>query len=61
MMTKEAEEKLLSIFKAFDTNNDGTLTEDELKEGFKEFMSDQMLVECDLEEIMKKIDINQDG
>ena len=30
MMTKEAEEKLMSIFKAFDKNNDGTLTEDEL-------------------------------
>ena len=32
--------EFLTRCKAFDKNNDGTLTEDELKEGFKEFMSD---------------------
>ncbi len=61
MMTKEAEEKLHRIFEAFDSNKDGALTDDELREGFKEFMGEQLLGECDLEEIMKRIDFNQDG
>ena len=38
MNTRVNEEKLMETFKEFDKNNDGTLSMDELREGFKEFM-----------------------
>jgi Ca2+-binding EF-hand superfamily protein len=48
MMSKTVEERLLATFKQFDKNNDGILTVDELREGFKEFMGDQIVFEEEL-------------
>jgi len=39
-MSKATEERLMVTFKQFDKNNDGILTVDELREGFKEFMGE---------------------
>lgn len=48
MMSKQNEEKLMATFKQFDKNNDGILTIDELREGFKEFMGEQIMFEEEL-------------
>lgn len=40
MNTKQSEEKLLKTFKDLDKNHDGTLTIDELKEGFIEYLGE---------------------
>jgi Ca2+-binding EF-hand superfamily protein len=40
MSTQQNEKRMLEIFKQFDTNNDGVLSEDEIREGFKEFAGD---------------------
>jgi len=45
MNTKQNEDKLLTIFKQFDTDHDGILTQEEVREGFKEFLGEQMLFE----------------
>lgn len=61
MNTKTNEDKLLAIFKQFDQDHDGILTADEIKEGFKEFLGDQMLFEGELDKIMEKVDLNRNG
>jgi Ca2+-binding EF-hand superfamily protein len=38
----------MKTFKELDKNNDGTLTVDELKEGFIEYMGDKILFEEEL-------------
>ena len=48
MNSKTNEEKLLQIFKEFDKNNDGTITMDELKDGFIEYLGDKLYFESDL-------------
>jgi len=40
MNTKVNEDKLLAIFKQFDTDQDGILTIEEIRDGFKEFLGD---------------------
>eukprot|EP00347_Sterkiella_histriomuscorum_P024166 403332075 len=61
MMSKQTEERLMQTFKQFDKNNDGILTIDELREGFKEFMGEQILFEDELQQIIKNVDFNQNG
>ena len=61
MNTKTNEDKLLAIFKQFDYDHDGILTVDEIKEGFKEFLGDQMLFEGELDKIMERVDLNRNG
>ena len=61
MNTKQNEDKLLTIFKQFDADNDGTLTLDEIREGFKEFLGEQMLFEGELNKIVEPIDLNRNG
>ena len=58
MNTKQQDDKLLSIFKQFDTNNDGVLSMDEIREGYKEFFGEQMMFDEELLAIIKKIDLN---
>jgi Ca2+-binding EF-hand superfamily protein len=48
----------VSIFKQFDKNNDGILTIDELREGFREFMGEQILFEDELKKIIDRVDFN---
>jgi calcium-dependent protein kinase len=61
MNTKQNEDKLLTIFKQFDQDHDGILTLDEIREGFKEFLGEQMLFEGELTKIMEQIDLNRNG
>lgn len=56
--TKQSEEKLLQIFKEFDKNRDGTLTIDELKEGFVEYLGEKMFFQTDLKRILTNVDLN---
>lgn len=51
----------MATFKQFDKNNDGILTVDELREGFKEFMGDQIIFEDELQKIIKNVDFNKNG
>lgn len=61
MNTKQQEDKLLAIFKQFDSDQDGILTVEEIREGFKEFMGEQMLFEGELQQIMEQVDLNRNG
>jgi calcium-dependent protein kinase len=47
---------LRNIFKELDENGDGTLSYDEIKSGFKKYYHDEKIAEKELEEIIKKID-----
>ena len=49
---------MLAIFKQFDTNNDGVLSLDEIRDGYKEFFGDQIMFDDELKLIIKKIDLN---
>lgn len=61
MNTKANEEKLLETFKVFDKNSDGILSIEELREGFKEYLGENMLFEEELQNIIRNIDFNQNG
>lgn len=61
MSTAANEKKMLEIFKQFDTNGDGILSVDEVRDGFKEFMGDQIMFEEELQAIIKKADLNGNG
>lgn len=47
---------LRRIFKEFDVNGDGTLSYDEIKQGFKKFYKDEKLAEKEIEELIKRMD-----
>ena len=53
----------MQTFKQFDTNHDGILSIDELRNGFKEYLGDDnnLVFEEDLMQIIKNIDFNQNG
>jgi len=52
---------LRNIFKELDENGDGTLSYDEIKKGFKKFYGDENISEHELEEIIKKIDFDNNA
>jgi len=53
--TKEEKDKLLNVFQALDTNNDGQVSKAELKEGFNKFL----LKTVNIDEIFAELDKNQ--
>ncbi len=58
----ENKQRLTEIFKAFDTNGDGQLDRDELIAGYTKFYNgDTMRAILDADEIMNKLDFNQNG
>lgn len=61
MNTQQNDAKLVQIFKQFDKDSDGILTIDELREGFREFMGDQIIFEDELKKIIQRVDFNQNG
>ena len=61
MATKKQEDRMLEIFKQFDTNHDGILSMEEVREGFKEFLGEQIMFEAELQKIFKQVDMNQNG
>jgi calcium-dependent protein kinase len=54
--SSEMIQDLRNIFKELDENGDGTLSFDEIKQGFKNYYKDEKIAEKELEEIMKNID-----
>lgn len=50
----------LSVFSKFDTDGDGIINQDELKEALKSLLGEK-LKKGELEEIIKELDINADG
>jgi calcium-dependent protein kinase len=54
--SSEMIQDLRNIFKELDENGDGTLSFDEIKQGFKKYYKDEKIAEKELEEIMKNID-----
>ncbi|XP_030635314.1 calcium-binding protein 2 [Chanos chanos] len=64
MMTETADmlglKELKSSFKQFDTDGDGKISQDELKEAVKTLLGEK-LKKGELEEIQKEIDLNGDG
>jgi calcium-dependent protein kinase len=52
---------MLAIFKEFDTDADGILTLEEIREGFRDFLGDQLIFEGELEQIIEKVDLNKNG
>lgn len=58
----DEKKRLLEIFQAFDSNNDGQLDFKELLEGYTEFFNgDAERAEIEVTEIMEKLDINNNG
>lgn len=54
--SSEMLQDLRNIFKELDENGDGTLSYDEIKQGFKKYYKDEKIAEKELDEIMKNID-----
>ncbi len=52
MNSKKNEDRLLGIFKELDTDNNGVLTVNELKEGFKEYLGENIMFEEEMEKII---------
>ena len=61
MTTEEEITELAEIFKKIDTSNDGFLSMDEIKVGFKEHLGDFNYTEQEWKDVMKTIDTNNDG
>ena len=61
LTSKKTEQKLLEIFKHFDSNHDGYLSIEELRDGFKEYMGENILFEDELKKIIYNVDINNNG
>lgn len=56
---KELFKELKEIFEEFDTNGDGTLSYEEVKAGFEKYYSNQELANNELNEVIKKLDQDQ--
>jgi calcium-dependent protein kinase len=64
LSTKKEQEELLNTFKTFDKNGNGTISRDELLEGYKEIYGNKMTEEeivKEVNEIMDKLDIDKSG
>ena len=61
MNTKQNEEKLMATFKEFDKDHDGSLTYEELKEGFIEYLGEKIFFEDELKNIMLAVDFSGNG
>ena len=58
---KEIFEDLREIFKTFDTDNNGTLSYEEIKAGFKKYIPSNDELELDYDDIIKQLDQDQNN
>lgn len=60
LTTKEERQQLMETFKALDTNGDGTLSREEILEGYKQLM-DEEEAEAEVNRIMQMVDLDKSG
>lgn len=60
LLSKKEKESLSSIFKAFDTNGDGMLSKDEIKNGYDKIFG-QVINEEQVNEMFSSVDIDNSG
>eukprot|EP00826_Nyctotherus_ovalis_P040257 TRINITY_DN3947_c0_g1_i1.p2 TRINITY_DN3947_c0_g1~~TRINITY_DN3947_c0_g1_i1.p2 ORF type:complete len:187 (+),score=61.72 TRINITY_DN3947_c0_g1_i1:562-1122(+) len=60
VMIKERKEKVRETFSILDTNNDGTISKEELAVGLK-MLEDEKVAKKNYDEVMNNIDINKNG
>ena len=64
MSSKKEQEELLNTFKAFDKNGNGTISREELYEGYKEIYGNTMTpdeLQKEVDDIMDRLDIDKSG
>jgi calcium-dependent protein kinase len=52
---------LIQAFKKFDKNGNGTISKQELLNGYKELYGDRLDIEAEVEDIWNKIDMDGSG
>ena len=60
LTTKEEKDEILQIFNELDTNNDGSLSYEELLTGYRKVMSEEDAI-MHVEQIFQKVDIDKSG
>ncbi len=61
LMTNKEKENLRAIFMALDKNGDGTLTKEELLEGYAKFYGNRERARAEVESLMAKADVDNNG
>lgn len=54
-------QNLIQAFKKFDKNGNGTISKQELLDGYKELYGDRLDIEAEVEDIWNKIDMDGSG
>ncbi len=52
---------MIQAFKKFDKNGNGTISKQELLDGYKELYGDRLDIEAEVEDIWNKIDMDGSG
>lgn len=60
-LSKAEEKKLREIFESLDADRNGSLSKEELIKGYMHIYKDEDKSKYDVERVMKKLDINQNG
>lgn len=61
LMTRKEKEKLTAVFLSLDKNGDGTLTREELMEGYTKLYGDSERARIEVESIMAIADVDNNG
>ena len=61
LSTQDEKQKLTEIFKAFDKNNDGVLSRNELIQGYTKLYGSAERATLEVDNILEKVDLNKNG